>query len=76
MRKITLDYPRNSADAIRSVCFLNGWTVRRLAEEMGLENGSHLSQILNHKAPGSDRTTERILAHMPEKYRKHMESKP
>ena len=76
MKKITLDYPKSSADAIAAVCYLNRWSVVRLARELGLKNGSHLGQVYHHKEPGSDELTERILAHMPERFRKHMEVKP
>ena len=69
MKHITLPYPNSSAEAIRAVCYLNAWTVRKLAQAMGLANGSHLSQVVNHKEPGSAELTVRVLAHMPEKWR-------
>ena len=76
MKYLKLDYPKNSADAIAAVCYLNRWSVVRLAREMGLVNGSYLGQVYHFKEPGSPELTERILAHMPEKFRKHMEAKP
>jgi len=76
MKTIKIDYPKTAADAIRSVCYLRAWTVRQLGEAMGLKDGSNLSKILNHKEPGTSGMIERILAHMPEKYRKNMETKP
>jgi hypothetical protein len=63
--KIKLAFPKTTAEAIRLVAYLRAWSVRRLAKEIGA-NGSHLCQIVNHKATGTDEMTGRVLAAMPE----------
>lgn len=69
MKHIKLDYPKTSAEAIRAVCYLRAWTAQRLAKEMGMADGSHLSRVERGKSSGSPELTQRILQHMPEKYR-------
>lgn len=65
MPSITVDYPTTTHGAIRLVCYLRAWSVGRLAKEIGA-NGSHLSQVLNHKATGTQEMTGRVMAMMPE----------
>lgn len=76
MPEIEIPYPQSSAEAIRAICYLNAWTVRRLANEMGLADGSSLSAIIKERVTGTPEMTARILAHMPEKYKKHMGERP
>jgi len=66
MKKMKLDYPKTSADAIRAVCYLRAWSQGRLAAEMGLANGTYLSHIIKGREPGTAEFTARVLAHMPE----------
>jgi len=70
MKKMKLDYPKTAEDAILAVCYLRAWRVYQLAEAMGLKDASNLSRILKGKIKGTVEMRDRVLEHMPERFRR------
>lgn len=66
MPTLTIEVPTDCASAIRTVCYLRAWSMRQLAEAMGLKDGTSLSKILRHRVTGTEEMRMRVMVHMPE----------
>jgi len=73
MKKMKLDYPETAEAAILAVCYLRAWTAKQLAHAMGLKDASNLSKIINHKEKGTEKMRDRVLEHMPDRFRRAMQ---
>ena len=62
--KITLPKPTTPEEAIRAICYLRAWTVRKLADEIGADE-SWLSKARKHNR-GSQQLIDRVLEMAPE----------